>query len=99
MNKNLKRVMIVLLKEKEIISSWGISNVHMKGNVLSFQVDGFIYKGSICIVCNTSYCEARFANSKTIKCNALDLSKVLDAAIEKDENYLLNLETWLASQI
>ena len=99
MNKNLIRVMIVLLKQREIISSWGISDVHINGNVLSFQVDGFIYKGYICIICNTSYCEAKFANGKTIKCNVLDLSKVLDAAIEKDENYLLNLETWLASQI
>ena len=91
--------MAVLLKEKEIISSWGISNVHIKGNALAFQVDGFIYKGPIHIICNASYCEAKFANGKTVKCNVPDLSKVLDAAIEKDENYLSTLETWLAAQI
>ncbi len=99
MNKNLKRVIVVLLKEKEIVSSWGISNIRIKENVFNFQVDGFIYKGSICIVCNTSYCEVKFDNGKTIRCNILDLLNVLDTAIEKDENYLSNIETWLASQI
>lgn len=99
MNKNLKRVMVTLLKEKEIVSSWGISNILIRRNALYFKVDGFIYKGSICIICNTSYCEVKFENGKVIQCNVLDLLNVLDTAIEKDGNYLSNLETWLALQI
>lgn len=99
MNKNLKRVMVALLKEKEIVSSWGISNILIRRNVFYFRVDGFIYKGSICIICNTSYCEVKFENDKVTRCNLLDLVSVLDTAIEKDENYLSNLETWLSSRI
>ncbi len=99
MSKNLKKAIIVLLKEKEIVSSWGISNILIKENAFYFQVDGFIYKGSICIVCNTSHYEVKFDNGKTICCNILDFLNVLDTAIEKDENYLSNLETWLAVQI
>ena len=99
MNKNLKKVMAVLLKEKEIVSSWGVSNILIKENAFSFQVDGFIYKGSVCIICNTTYCEVKFENSKAIQCKVLDLLNILDSAIEKDENYLSNLETWLVSQI
>lgn len=99
MNKNLKRVMAELLKEKEIVSSWGIFNILIKENAFYFHVNGFIYQGSVCIICNTSYCEVKFDNGKMVKCNVLDLLKVLDCAIEKDDNYLSNLETWITSQI
>ena len=99
MNKNLKRAIVALLQEKEIVSSWGISNILIKESAFSFQVDGFIYNGSICIMCNASYCEVEFDNGKTIRCNVHDLLNVLDTIIEKDKNYLLNLEEWLASRI
>ena len=99
MNKNVKRVIVDLLKEKEIVSSWGISNILIKESSVHFQVEGFIYRGLICIKCNESNCEIKFDDGKTILCYVNELTNVLDTAIEKDENYLSNLEMWLSSQV
>ena len=99
MNKNVKSVIVGLLKEKEIVSSWGISNILIEGSSIHFQVEGFIYRGSIRIICDKPYCVIEFDGGKAIQCLMNELTNVLDTAIEKDGNYLSNLEKWLSSQV
>lgn len=98
MDKNVKNALIYLLKEEDIVSSWGISHISIDDSSINFVVDGFLYKGQIKILCNDSYYEIRFNNGKTKRClDATELPKILDSNIEKTENYQHDLENWLSS--
>lgn len=98
MNKKVKEAVVCLLKEEAIVSSWGLSNISIEDCSVNFVVDGFVYKGNVCIVCDKSYYEIQFDGGRTIRCAVHELTNVLDTAIEKDGNYLQNLEDWILSQ-
>lgn len=98
MDKNVKKALICLLKEEEKVLSWGITNISIDESSINFNVDGFLYKGSISIRCDETYYEIHFDCGKIIRCiDAADLTNILDSNIEKTENYQHDLETWLSS--
>lgn len=98
MDKNLKKGLIFLLSEEEIVSSWGISNITIDENSINFNVDGFLYKGRISIKYVETYFEISFGCDKKIRCvDATELTEILDSNIEKTDNYQHDLEKWLSS--
>lgn len=98
MNSNLKEALICLLKEKEKVSSWGISNISIDESSINFNVDGFLYKGCVSIRCDETFYEIHLERGKKLKClNAVELTDILDSNIEKTENYQQDLESWLSS--
>lgn len=98
MNIKLKEALICLLKEEDKVSSWGISNINIDESSINFNVDGFLYKGNICIKCYETCYEIHFEREKNIRClNADELTDILDNSIEKSDNYLYDLEQWLSS--
>lgn len=98
MDKNLKKGLIFLLSEEEIVSSWGISNITIDENSINFNVDGFLYKGRISIKYVETYFEIRFGCDKKVRCvDATELTEILDSNIEKTDNYQHDLENWLSS--
>lgn len=100
MDRNLKEGLISLLSEEEKISSWGITNIAIDDSSISFNVDGFIYKGRVCIYYVEPYYYISFGGDKKIKCvDATELADILDSNIEKTDNYQYDLENWLSSFI
>ncbi len=99
MNKKIKSIVADFLKKREIVSSWGISNILITENSIHFQVEGFIYRGSISIKCDKSSCQIEVDGGKIIQCPVNELINTLDLIIEKDENYHQNLATWILSQM
>lgn len=98
MNKKVKKALICFLKEEEKVSSWGISNINIDDSSIKFNVDGFLYKGCVCIRCDESYYDINFEGDKKLKClDASELAEILDSNIEKTENYQHDLENWLSS--
>ena len=97
MDKNLKKGLIFLLSEEEIVSSWGISNITIDENSINFNVDGFLYKGRISIKYVETYFEISFGCDKIVRCvDATELTEILDSNIEKTDNYQHDLENWLS---
>ncbi len=95
---NLKKGLIFLLSEEEIVSSWGISNITIDENSINFNVDGFLYKGRISIKYVETYFEISFGCDKKVRCvDATELTEILDSNIEKTDNYQHDLENWLSS--
>lgn len=47
MINNYKNLLIALLKDDVVVSSWGISAIEMKKNKISFSVRGFKYQGRV----------------------------------------------------
>lgn len=98
MNKNIKKALICLLQEEEKVSSWGICKINIDENSINFNVDGFLYKGSVSIKCNETYYEIHFEHREIIHCSDVgELTDILDSNIEKTENYQQDLEKWFSS--
>ena len=88
-----------MLNREEIISSWGINNISIEERSISFDVEGLIYKGSICIRCDKLDYEIQFEDGRTIQCSIVKLVDILDVNIETTDNYLRDLENWVLSRI
>lgn len=98
MDERLRMALISLLTEEGIVSSWGITNISFRESSLQFDVAGFLYSGSINITCENSYYVIHFDDGNMIQCNEKNLVNALDVAIERNDNYLQELETWILSQ-
>lgn len=97
MNASIKNALIVFIEEKDIVSSWGITNISVNDYTIAFNVNGFIYSGSIVIFCNTSCYKIVFSDGKTIECSINELVSVLDTNIEYSQDYEKKLRKWIDS--
>lgn len=99
MDEKVKNALVCLLNKDEIISSWGINNISIEERSISFDVEGLIYKGNICIRCDKPDYEIQFEDGRTIQCSIGKLVDILDVHIETTDNYLRDLENWVLSKI
>lgn len=97
MDVNIKKALVILLNEEVIVSSWGLSNIFITGTSIRFHVDGFVYKGEIRIGCGDLSYHVTFDNGRIIHCSLHELLSVLDSNIEKNDDYIQNLEARLSS--
>lgn len=96
-NKALKSVLITLVNNDAITASWGISNIDIKANTLSFDVSGLMYKGSIKIETFNEYEFFIHIGGQVFTLyNVNDLSVFLDKKIERTPDYISDLEQWLS---
>lgn len=96
MDAKIKEALIFLLGEEDIASSWGFSNITISDTSISFHVDGFIYKGGVCIRCDNQCYHVTFDDGRTFSCSLYDLVSALDSSIEKNDSYIHNLEVWFS---
>jgi len=96
MDVNIKKVLLILLNEEFLVSSWGLSDISITGTSIYFHVDGFVYKGGIRIGCDNLGYQITFDDGRIIHCSLHDLVSVLDSNIEKNDDYIQNLELWLS---
>lgn len=98
MNIKIKQALVSLLSKEDIVSSWGITNISIEETSIRFNVEGLIYVGSICIRYNQPSYEIAFDDGRLIKCSLNELANVLDACIERTENYIRDLEKWFLTK-
>lgn len=99
MDVAIKRAIVSILNNKDIVESWGISNVAVNTTSFSFNVSGFAYQGFVEVRCSDSSYHVRFGNGVAVICDLSGLIETLDDVIEKTPDYIDALEDWVGKQI
>ena len=90
LNQKIKKLLIKLLENEVTVLSWGISNIQVSICNLSFEVNGFKYKGNVQITIeNKGY--RLILKEKNIICSLDNIVSIMDNEIEKNENYMSNI--------
>ena len=55
MNKKIKELLVELLMHETVVGSWGVTEINIGENEVSFRVSGFNYKGIVQLRCNDEY--------------------------------------------
>lgn len=97
-NRALIQFMQECLRHEEIVQTWGVTQIQINENSISFSVSGFNYSGKITIkaiepernfVLNSNIAYIGVADT------ALDALKLLDKYIESNEDKYLELKRML----
>lgn len=100
-NPVLIRFMHTCLHYEDIVQTWGITQIQVSDNMISFEVSGFNYTGEIIItLCNDD--KTLVLNSSTEYIGsaktAMETIKLLDLYIESNESKYLSLFNALTKQ-
>ena len=95
---SLLRQLIVLMMENEtIVTSWGISNIRVQESSLSFLVNGFRYQGEVIIDgTNKDALVIKMGDATKEFKNPNDIIDELDQVIESSGDYEVSLLNWLS---
>lgn len=95
MNVEIKNILRLLIKEKVVTASWGISDIRILANSITFSVEAMIYQGVVEISpINATDCIVWLSDKKEIRCSIKSLVPNLDKLIESSDNYYANLLNW-----
>ena len=90
----------MLLANDEIVGSWGITDIEISFNSISFNVNGFLYVGRVLIFPNDSNLYTIELSTQTFEHIELDrVVQVLDSEIEKSEDYIQELTLWIKNRL
>jgi hypothetical protein len=98
MNTKQKELISLFLNNSIILCSWGISNINIDSNIVSFSVYGFKYKGSIQIQSLSNYYKVTYNNRILLCKTPMIVIKQLDEIIEHtDTEYSNDIIKWIKS--
>ena len=93
-----KQLLCTLINDYIRVASWGITNISIDEEKISFNVNGFNYCGDIIIKSDSSGCyNITIGKQKNIKCHLDELIDTLDRIIEASDDYLIQLENIIRS--
>lgn len=94
LSSNIRMALSLLLNQRNVTLSWGLSNIEIRNNSVSFHVDGFTFSGNVKIEENSSQkflYNIYFDDVLKTTLNQSTLIKYLDEHIEYNEDYSKNL--------
>lgn len=97
MNENIRLLLVELMKHQNVVSSWGLSNIKIASDKLSFEVSGFLYKGEVSVVANSNRYAVRMDGRKFDDIALQQIVSLLDELIEEDKEYVERLVGWLSA--
>ncbi len=99
-SKSMRKLSETMLGEEVILASWGITNVILNENTMTFTVSGFKYTGPVEIVSqdDNSYL-VTLGNSVIGSFTCEAIVNALDSEIEHTEDYQNTLRKWLGKVI
>ena len=90
MKKELRTLLVRLLKDEVTMQSWGITNIQIDDSSLRFDVSGMKYVGTVSIsIDNCGY--KIHIGTKSVLASIDDVISILDNEIERTENYISDL--------
>lgn len=94
-----KELILSLIRNKNIVCSWGIHNIIITSSAISFDVDGFKYKGQVEIKSNkSSYYSIYMNNQLACNCDIEHIVSQLDLMIETSESYCHDITVWVETK-
>lgn len=96
LSKNIKSLLLSLLEDKVVVSSWGISSIFISDTSIKFDVNGMNYQGTVVIESLNNKDYNIIIGNKNICLNSSnDVINWLDSEIEKTNDYLFDLQRCL----
>ncbi len=92
------RMMSKMLEEEVCVLSWGIKDIKLKENKISFRVSGLKYRGQVVITYNNDKYNITL-HDKVIDGNLDNIISILDKEIEQTEHYTSDLQNLIMSSI
>ena len=92
-SNEIRDVLVALLEDNIVVTSWGLSNLTVKDGIIFFSVNGLKYKGEISIkVSDLQSGYDLHIGEKTIKgCKLNLIVKTIDYEVEYSPNYMSQL--------
>lgn len=86
--KNLRMLLICLLKNDIVVTSWGLTDITISETELIFKVAGFKYRGKVKIEVSdcTDFYNVYFEGGDIENCDIEHIVEILDMKIENDES-------------
>lgn len=95
MNAEIKNILLLFLKEKIVVASWGMSNIRVCHKSLIFTVEAMRYQGVVKISpIDTMDCSVCLSGKDEFLCKTKNLVAKLDELIESSDTYYTNLLNW-----
>lgn len=101
MTNEIKKLMIELLKNQEIVESWGTHDIQIADDSVSFSVSGFNYVGQLTISVRTAgynIC-GKGLNIDIESEDVYKMVEILDRAIETSDKYISELVEYITNMI
>lgn len=97
MTKENRNLLLKLLENRTIVSSWGLSDIIVADAFVRFKVNGFKFKDQIEIRYDDVHKKYKitFGNANSYTCSLEDLVDFLDKKIEKTNTYIEDLKLWI----
>lgn len=94
---SIKLLLVKFLSESTTVGSWGVTDILVEENKLTFKVNGFLYQGTVEIHISDSLYSVSLEGDR-FTTNLDTLVSDLDEKIEKTPNYTSDLMEWLEKQ-
>ena len=99
LSKDIRNLLITFLSNQNIVASWGIGNIQIEENSVSFTVCGMKYQGGVSVnrVGETFY-DVKMGEMvfKSLKID--DVMNKIDDYIEHTDNYQEDIKKWLSQK-
>jgi len=98
MNSNVRNLLLQIIEEKEVATSWGINNINIEENAISFSVNGLKYCGKVNITFKSIACvDITFADEHKTICSVdiFNVVSIIDREVEVTNNYCQSIMDWL----
>lgn len=95
MNLGIRCLMQTMLEAQETVASWGITNIKIGNDAISFDVCGFKFEGSVFIKTNNHGYDVYLNNELKVHSEHKDIVCCLDNLVERTDNYEDDLFNWI----
>lgn len=100
LSSEIRILLLTLLANDEIASSWGITDIDISFSSVSFNANGFLYTGRVVISPDSLDSYSITLGTKTLENIDLDrVVPILDSEIEKSEDYTDALTLWIKKRL
>lgn len=100
LNNAFRSLLLTLLSNSTEVSSWGITDINITDNMLSFCVDGFKYKGVVKLsATNSDNFTLQWGSTSLEDVKLSDVVGVLDNFIEHTDNYDKDLQDYIQKRL
>lgn len=99
LSKDIRNLLINFLSNQNVVASWGISNIQIEENSISFTVCGMKYQGGVSVNRfgkNVYDVKMREKVYKSLKMH--DVINKIDDYIEHTDNYQEDVKKWLSQK-
>lgn len=98
--KETRKALLAFLNNKPVIACWGMSNIRIAPNTITFNVKGLLYSGSVSIECySPNNYTVRFGNNLPLFCTLQNLVGFIDVQIERSPDYIEDVTKWIVDMI